>query len=201
MNKQLLDSLSTAVANGRTDIVRSITSACEKNGELSDNITVEELINNPTTLCGTLLHLATKLDHIDIVRTLLSAGANPGIQNNMGETPIDLIATERMTNVYSEELLKATAQSDLNRISQLINAGLSVNVKDSPNSGNTPLHWAACFGNKETIELLINHGADVNIVNSAGTTPLHDAVERGELQIVEKLIKSGGNLFVKATKG
>ena len=47
---------------------------------------------------------------MDKVRTLLSGGADPGIQNKEGLLPIDL-ASEQVRTVYNEELLKATAQS------------------------------------------------------------------------------------------
>eukprot|EP00878_Enallax_costatus_P016912 GHUV01017754.1.p1 GENE.GHUV01017754.1~~GHUV01017754.1.p1 ORF type:complete len:411 (+),score=140.65 GHUV01017754.1:1100-2332(+) len=41
--------------------------------------------------------------------------------------------------------------------------------------GQTALHIAALWGNKETIKVLIDNGADVNCTNSRGTTPLHFA--------------------------
>ena len=38
---------------------------------------------------------------------------------------------------------------------------------------NIALHWAAFSGSTHIIELLINHGSDVNAVNAHGDTPLY----------------------------
>ena len=37
---------------------------------------------------------------------------------------------------------------------QLLAAGVSVNVLDSSETRNTPLHWAATYGNKDVIQCL-----------------------------------------------
>jgi hypothetical protein len=39
--------------------------------------------------------------------------------------------------------------------------------------GNAPLHSAACFGNVEMVQVLLNLGADVNIRNNDSRTPLN----------------------------
>jgi len=44
-------------------------------------------------------------------------------------------------------------------IIKLIEKGADVNARDI--DGNTPLHWAANFGNVESINLLLKAGADV----------------------------------------
>ena len=62
-----------------------------------------------------------------------------------------------------------------------------------------PLTLAVQLGNTDAIQLLIQAGADVNIVEEVtGRTPLHFAVELGELGagIVEFLIRSGGLLDI-----
>ena len=117
--------------------------------------------------------------------------------------------------------------SSCERVCQLLSAGISVNSWDSEDSGNTPLHWAACYGNREIVACLIgmvtfslldlkdvNHlhgleclhlvadrGADVNCVNSLGDTPLHDAVARGDIDVVEELLRAGANPFIRSIKG
>ena len=47
---------------------------------------------------------------VDKVRALLAGGADPGIQNNDGQLPMEL-ASDQIKTVFNEELLKATAQS------------------------------------------------------------------------------------------
>lgn len=45
----------------------------------------------------------------------------------------------------------------VDRVVQLLDAGLDVNSWDSQGSKNTPLHWAACYGNKEIITCLLGN--------------------------------------------
>lgn len=75
---------------------------------------------------GTFLHLATKLGLQDVVRALLTAGANPFIENRQGENAYELATSDPILQVYVEELLRATAKSELvlhkcNNYSQLKN--------------------------------------------------------------------------------
>jgi len=41
------------------------------------------------------------------------------------------------------------------RVCQLIAAGIGINSWDSEDSKNTPLHWAACYGNRDIVTCLI----------------------------------------------
>ena len=51
------------------------------------------------------------------------------------------------------------------------------------------LHYAAQLGHKETVELLIAEGADVNAKDFGGTTPLDMADDK---EIADLLRKHGG---------
>ncbi|XP_026288874.1 uncharacterized protein LOC113213876 isoform X3 [Frankliniella occidentalis] len=202
MLQEILDNLRIAVEQGRTDIIRSVLEACES--QISPDepgaVTKEKILNSPCLDEGTFLHLATKLNHGDVVRTLLAFGSDPRVQNKLGLNAVDA-ANHHLREIYIEELLRATASSDCERVCQLLAAGISVNSWDSEESGNTPLHWAACYGNREIVSCLLDRGADVNSVNSLGVTPLHDAVARGDIDVIEELIQAGANAFVRATKG
>lgn len=61
---------------------------------------------------GTFLHLATKLGLQDVVRALLTAGANPVIENRQGENAYEMAASDSIQQVYVEELLRAAAKSE-----------------------------------------------------------------------------------------
>ena len=43
--------------------------------------------------------------------------------------------------------------------------------------GHTPLHWAACYGQKMAVQYLLSIGAPVNATNIHGVTPLVDCME------------------------
>ncbi|KAF2359785.1 Ankyrin repeat-containing domain [Trinorchestia longiramus] len=153
-----VESLRDAVTAGRTDIVRRLLDACDScdGGGKEER---KQLINSHCAeRGGTFLHLAAKLGHGDIVRALLSGGGDPGIVDNDGNTPLHIAKTPAVTAVFTEDLLRATAQSDLGRVCQLVAGGLSVNSYDNAVSRNTPLHWAASFADTDTLHCLIARG-------------------------------------------
>lgn len=89
----------------------------------------------------------------------------------------------------------------IGRVCQLLAAGVSVNFQDSPTSLNTPLHWAASFGNKDAVQCLCKRGAHVNLQNIHGATPLHDAVNRGDPNVVRELLIHGASAEIQAGSG
>jgi hypothetical protein len=48
----------------------------------------------------------------DVVRTLLSCGADPGVLNATGLNAVDVATSEQMRQIYIEEFLRATADSE-----------------------------------------------------------------------------------------
>ncbi|XP_065064585.1 uncharacterized protein LOC135690827 isoform X2 [Rhopilema esculentum] len=159
------------------------------------------LLNFRDNDAGTGLHYATKLDRADMVRSLLAAGANPTLKNCEGATPLDYCKSEQMKNAYVGALMQAVAQSKQYRVSLLLEAGVDVNAGDGADSDNKVLHWAASFGDLETIKLLLEYGADVNAVNGDGSTALHDAIIRDDKAIVLELLNHGANINIVPFKG
>ena len=89
----------------------------------------------------------------------------------------------------------------MDQIERLLRSGIDVSVTDTNTTKNTPLHWAASFGNAVTIQLLLEQfGADPNTKNFQNMTPLHDAVIRNDLEIVKVLIKFGADPTIKNSK-
>ena len=84
---------------------------------------------------------------------------------------------------------------------RLLRAGVDVCCIDTPQTRNSPLHWAATFGNAVTVQILLEQfGADPNVQNSSLMTPLHDSVTRGNLDIVRVLVKFGADPTLKSNK-
>ncbi|KAL2715083.1 Tankyrase-1 [Vespula squamosa] len=198
--QDICENIRTAIEHGRTDIIRSILEACE-NGPTAEGITKEKILNQPLLEEGTFLSYASKTNQADIVRTLLSCGADPAIQNANGHNAVDLASSDIIRRIYIEELLRATAASEIEKVIQLLDAGIHVNSWDSQGSKNTPLHWAVCYGNKDVITCLIDRGADINAENGCGAIPLHDAVNRGDIAICHELLQAGANPLIRAVKG
>uniref|UniRef100_A0A1X7SKV0 Uncharacterized protein n=1 Tax=Amphimedon queenslandica TaxID=400682 RepID=A0A1X7SKV0_AMPQE len=57
---------------------------------------------------------------------------------------------------------------------------------------NTRLSIACKEGHTEIVELLLKHGADVNVINKYGDTPLSRACLKGHTEIVKLLLNADG---------
>ncbi|MEE4246251.1 MAG: ankyrin repeat domain-containing protein, partial [Kangiellaceae bacterium] len=69
--------------------------------------------------------------------------------------------------------------------------------------GFTPLHLACFFGQADTVDLLVNAGAPVNIKtnNSSALSPLHSAAASQSILIVRKLLSCGADVDVQQAGG
>ncbi|XP_014225797.1 uncharacterized protein LOC106651683 [Trichogramma pretiosum] len=198
--QDVCENLRRAIEHGRTDIVRSILDACDENGNGS-GITKQQILNGHIFEEGPPLLYASLHDQVDLVRTLLNCGADPAAVDNHGRNALDLAVNDKIRQIYIEELLRATAASEIERVQQILSSGVDINAWDSETSKNTPLHWAACFGNKSVVQFLTENGSNVNAVNDCGATPLHEAVNRGDFEMCQILLISGADPLVRAIKG
>ena len=101
-----------------------------------------------------------------------------------------------------ESLSQCVIDNRIKEISLFLDAGFSVN---SRNSAGIPLLNIAArtrTGNPEAIRYLIDAGADVNLTaEDRGTTALIDSVMAQNLEIMDDLIKAGTDLNVKDKNG
>lgn len=101
------------------------------------------------------LHLAAANGDRDLVEMLLAAGANPNVQNRVGETPLHF----------------AAAHGHLETARILIAHGAHLNAA-SRYTRITPVMAAAESGYADVVELLIERRADIFARNTFGATPL-----------------------------
>ena len=127
------------------------------------------------------------LDEIEVVKLLLSRGADVNLKSKYGHTPLHLAAIKTASNP--------------DKIDVLVHAGANVNAMNS--SGETPLHNATDFAHFKAAKRLIEAGADVNAHGRRkgtchGYTPLHRAVSvHGDhderLKTIDLLLAKGAN--------
>ena len=106
------------------------------------------------------------------------------------------LATLKVLNKYTSSALHRAAKSGNYNLCKVLieECGTNVNVRID----YFPLHYAVYSGNEEMINLLIEHGADINCVTErAKVTPLHIAALEGSTHICEILISRGADMNAK----
>ena len=74
-----------------------------------------------------------------------------------------------------------------------------IDIKDK--YGRTPLHCSAFNGRKETFDMLLDAGADIECEDNTGKTALHLAVENNSTEIALNLIEAGADIEHKNRQG
>ena len=193
-------SLVEALDARRTDIVKSLLDHLSKSD--SSGSSLKSVLESNCTRHGTLLHYAVQANLNDAIRAIMLAGADPGLRNEENLTVIDLAGDKpEVLQLFSDELFRAVAASELGRVTQLLTSGVSKEAVDSTLTMNTALHWAASFGSEDVIKLLLDKKFDVNAKNTDGCSPLHDAVQRKDTNIIKLLLAAGADTKVSPTKG
>jgi ankyrin repeat protein len=67
--------------------------------------------------------------------------------------------------------------------------------------GYTPLHYAAGWGRKDVVEVLLAYQADVNAKKHVGETPFEMAVRKGHKEVAQLLLAKGANLDIFTAAG
>jgi len=61
--------------------------------------------------------------------------------------------------------------------------------------------WAAYQGDALSVDILLKHGANVNVKDDVGLTPLHWAVVRGNRVCIRRLLEQGAEINAKDNEG
>ncbi|XP_053623238.1 poly [ADP-ribose] polymerase tankyrase isoform X2 [Plodia interpunctella] len=88
------------------------------------------------------------------------------------------------------ELFEACKTGDAARVKKLITPQ-TVNARDTAGRKSTPLHFAAGYGRREVVEILISSGAALQARDDGGLQPLHNACSFGHADVVRALLAAG----------
>lgn len=143
------------------------------------------------------------------VDALLAAGANAAIEDAGGSTALTYAAAEGFAAVAgslqkrgikptNRDLLLAAGRCHTAVARSFLAAGMDPN----PEAGRLPPLVAAAGGNcLDTVELLIEKGAHLNVTNSDGWTPLIKAAAAGHTDVVRLLLARGADREVADSLG
>ncbi|XP_049424756.1 ankyrin-2b isoform X1 [Epinephelus fuscoguttatus] len=168
----------------------------------------------------TPLYMAAQENHMDVVRYLLENGGNQSTATEDGFTPLAIALQQGHNQVVSILLendtkgkvrlpaLHIAARKDDTKSAALLlqndhNADVQskMMVNRTTESGFTPLHIAAHYGNVNVATLLLNRGAAVDFTARNGITPLHVASKRGNTNMVGLLLDRGSQIDAKTRDG
>ncbi|XP_074128731.1 ankyrin-2 isoform X5 [Sminthopsis crassicaudata] len=168
----------------------------------------------------TPLYMAAQENHLDVVKYLLENGANQSTATEDGFTPLAvalqqghnqavaiLLENDTKGKVRLPALHIAARKDDTKSAALLLQNDHNADVQSkmmvnrTTESGFTPLHIAAHYGNVNVATLLLNRGAAVDFTARNGITPLHVASKRGNTNMVKLLLDRGGQIDAKTRDG
>ncbi|OXU28916.1 hypothetical protein TSAR_006805 [Trichomalopsis sarcophagae] len=171
-----------------------------------------------------LLHSAVLEQNEKVVKFLLKHGADANVRIRFGKEPMQNLSAEpnpemrevfyryRSTSINSTDCcwlnLSLGTRYTLSPYTGRMNKSAS-NLsrkyrsfhRDSKNRNPTPMHVAAANGNRGILELLLNHGGDVNLELEGDYTALSIAILRRHFDIAEMLIKQGADVNYRGRSG
>ncbi len=92
------------------------------------------------------------------------------------------------------ELVYACGKGNIDKIKQLLQQGINMNVRDS-SGGLTPLMFAAIYGHDEAVNVLLQYGAHEDIKSSTGFLAIELAANNNHLTVVSTLARNREVLF------
>ncbi|XP_032236957.1 transient receptor potential cation channel subfamily A member 1 isoform X2 [Nematostella vectensis] len=216
------------------DLKRSISNSVERN--LTGNITLHQACKTGDTalvrrfieegspsldacdeLGFTPLHCAARFNQSEVIRLLLSNGADPNKFNlhetrtftplhtacwyNAGKAARELVRSGSDVNSFSpsghQAIHCAARRADSEILEILLTEGVSdPNAVD--NEGISPLHIAAANGREEVLKTLLIHNANLELRNHEGLTPAQVASREGHVGALKLLVQSAENKGIQA---
>ncbi|XP_055992692.1 B-cell lymphoma 3 protein [Sorex fumeus] len=200
--------LHIAVVQGNLPLVHQLITLFQHGGRDLD------IYNN---LRQTPLHLAVITTLPAVVSLLVMAGASPMALDRNGQTAAHLACEHRNPNCLQAVLDNAAPGTvDLearnfdgltalhvavntechDAVRLLLERGADIDAVDIK-SGRSPLIHAVENNSLNMVQLLLQHGANVNAQMCSGNSALHSASGRGLLPLVRTLVRSGADSGLK----
>jgi ankyrin repeat protein len=160
---------------------------------------------------GAVLHRAAFSGDLAMVQRLVARGADTSNRNNpFCSTPLGW--ADHNAQAEAVEWMRANCAIDLHdAVSFDFAEHVEARLREDPASVDrridhwdvpqgTALHWAASLGRVNAARILLEHGADPNIVAGNGLTPLDMADASGKADVAALLEQHGGTRTVRPTR-
>jgi ankyrin repeat protein len=146
------------------------------------------------------------MDHLDFIKELLAAGANPNLRMHSSTETRTVFTNQWLVEDGATPFLRAAQSGDLVLLKLLLEHGADPSTPTYYNV--TPLMVASGIGwvegvtyewspkeTLETVQFLLEHGADVNAQDTEDLrTALMGAAHKGRNDVIELLLRHGADL-------
>ncbi|XP_050302900.1 uncharacterized protein LOC126740776 isoform X2 [Anthonomus grandis grandis] len=159
---------------------------------------------------GTSLHLSVKNKHVNTAKILLEHGADVNKADSKGSTSLEIAAANGCLKLVKLLLtFKATIQTGEDNFTPLLAASFNsrheivklilderpdLNVNHYFRGTVNALQLAVMVGNIQTIQILLDHGANISLANKQGITALDIACLQNQTKIVKHFLNSIADL-------
>jgi prepilin-type processing-associated H-X9-DG protein len=154
----------------------------------------------------TALHYAVRLGHIDLVQYLIDNNADIHLGTEEQMTPLMLAISHKRKDIEKILIENGSKTDAFCETIRGNKKAVEEFIRDDPNvifeiKGHfTLLHWAAYKGHMDIAKLLIDEGADVNVL-SEYVTPLFWAVRYNRTDMAQLLIDNGADVNLRLKGG
>ncbi|AVK76214.1 Ankyrin repeat domain containing protein [Pandoravirus neocaledonia] len=204
-NVQGLTPLHVAVAMYDVGLVQKLVAA-------GANVDMVDRLGN------TPLHLSVYVSKPDVAEALLKCGADATLTNGRG-TPLQVLGQDwnfvdiaaqygALVNTGDTDFTVGRTSTPLMRVIAMKAeeaTGVLLRIGQDPNEpteiGVTPLHLAAFFDHEGIARSLVQHGANLDVVDARGNTPLHVACALGHMWFASVLVRLGADKTKRDARG
>ncbi|MBA3954126.1 ankyrin repeat domain-containing protein [Candidatus Dependentiae bacterium] len=181
VNEQLFD----AVKNGNCALVKHLLNLEEQSsGDLR--------LNRCNEKHRTLLYVAAKSGHLDLVQLLLDKGANSNGAET-GEKDGEDDDSQMYKYKHLTPLHAAAKKGHVAIVKLLIDRGAHVNAL-AKNNWCSPINLAVENEHIPVVRILLKHGAQMEICDYESYSPLARAVQIGNKALIQMLLKNGAEI-------
>ncbi|WP_020537731.1 ankyrin repeat domain-containing protein [Lewinella cohaerens] len=154
-----------------------------------------------------VINWAAYYGHPEVLKLLVEKGVDVSVQSKHGDAgdvllrlwhSDSLLEIFHSTSIYQspgaevEAIFSQTTHKDLLPLDKLLQSGDFADSRDG--FGNGLIHRAASLGQVDLLELLLKHGANLNLLNRVGQSALCIAAKNGDDATVKQLLTAGADV-------
>jgi uncharacterized protein len=186
------------IQSGNNDALKTLLSAKPYLAQIKTSYNISPLL------------LSCYYKKADISETLLSYLKDPDIFESAAVGKFDSLASNihknpDLINSFSEDgftpLGLACYFGHEESARYLLLKGADVNICSQNGYHVYPLHSAVAANNNDIAKILLEAGANVNVVQVSGVTPLHSAAHHGNIEMIILLLEAGADVQATTDEG